>query len=260
MLRNQEERDLDREFARIETWEEFLSRWQSIDTEEEAEGLLFKGVTIPMPFEKESGEIRRRVAFYLKWSEHKNRNIAWATEQIIIKHWLKRVHPNINYGSTHALLLEFLQNQRMSLLKPPYPRFIAEYLLKVYQVSRFGDHPGYKSSKLYEEYRILLESVVYAMLVWGLGYKLASDGFKEAIPIIDGFLQEKKYDAGNALMKISGYGDPLPDLSFPNAQEEIKERAALALLKLRYWVGEGVNEKFNKTKELEKIKERLWKK
>jgi len=260
MLRTKEQRELDREFTQIETWEEFLGRWRAVSTEQEAVGLLYTGTTVswqdrsrcPYPtFE----EVETRVNFYLRWANHKNTAIQTTAQQLLIKHWLRKVHMQAVFVEIHRNLLNFLahlaedQTEILKspfkpdapLLKPPYPRFVSEYLLKMYEVW----HHAYQQERDHAAFQALTEPLVVASCFWGVSYLFARDGNgKSAIPIIEKFLKSREYEPGNVFMKLSGYGDPLADLSCSWAQEEAKERAALALLKMRYWFAGGVKEKF----------------
>lgn len=251
MLREGEERELDRKFVPIETWEEFLVRWKAIDTEQEAVGLLYAGARIPISpkYPARSEEMEIRVRFYIQWSGYKDSNeIADIAKQVIVKHLLLRVGFMCEHVETYKLLIEFLQKRHKALLRPPYPRFISQYLLPLFNICRSGTGPYYTHGLEYKIMHGLIESVARALLVWGLGYKLAEHGTAECIEVIEEFLRERKCDAGHSLMDISGYGEPIADLSGFGQEEEINKRAALALLKLRYWVGRGVHEKFVRPK------------
>ncbi len=250
MLREEEERELDRQFGSIETWEDFLTRWKAIDTEQEAIGLLYSGARIPISPEYPARfeEIEIRVRFYLQWSNHENQEIANTAKQVIVKHLFARVHLWYGQVETHKLLIEFLQKRDEALLRPPYPRFISQYLLPLFNVCRDGTGPDYTSGREYKVMHEFIKPVARALLIWGLGYKLAEHGTVECIEVIEEFLRERKHEIGHNLMNISGYGEPIADLSGLGQEEEINKRAALALLKLRYWVGEGVHEKLARPK------------
>ena len=91
------------------------------------------------------------------------------------------------------------------------------------------------------------ELVVTTLLNWGLGYVLAEDGLRpEIIWIAERFLAKRGYDPGRVFMEMSGYGEPLEDLSKKISVDEVNKRASMALLKLQYWVGEGVHAKFER--------------
>jgi len=74
MLRTEEQRELDREFTQIETWKEFLERWQAIGTEQEAVGLFYAGAAVLWEdrLYQTVAEVAERVGFYLRWATHKN--------------------------------------------------------------------------------------------------------------------------------------------------------------------------------------------
>lgn len=262
MLREQDERDLDRKFTRIETWDEFLARWQVVDTEQEAVGLLYTGTTI-QPVRKyvhdDVEKVSLWVNFYLKWTAHENEAVACTAQQLVIKHWLRATPLEAKFVNTHHMLLSFLvevaeeQSEAMRpafasppvLFRPPYPRFVSEYLLKVYEVWCREDkyNPEHHQALLG-----LTEPFSAALCSWGLAYVLARDyNGKKTMWAIERFLAQRKYDSGSVFFKLSGHGNPIADLSSSNAQDEVNERAALALLKMQYWFGPGVQEKFDRT-------------
>gem|GEM_PF-2584904 len=261
MLRDETLRKLDRKFTKIETWEEFLQRWNAINTEQEAIGLLHagpalvvKGISAP-----ESDRINEGVKFYLLVGAHENKAVSLAAQQIVIKCWLKKARTTAEYVDVHRALLEFLVlagqqqaeivkqpfNPQSPLLEPPYPRFVSEYLLKVYEVW----HHAHRQERDYEAFQVLTDSLALAACVWGVSYVFARDGNGwKTMPVIEAFLKHRGYDLGKALMSLSGYGEPLAKLSSPSAQEDANKRAALALLKMRYWSGEGVHESFDRSR------------
>ncbi len=257
MLRNETLRKLDRKFTRIETWGEFLQRWNAIDTEQEAIGLLHAGHTLfPEGFHVEPAHLKEGVDFYLLVAAHENKAVSLAAQQLVIKCWLRKAWTGAGYVNVHRILLEFLvlvgQQQAeivkqpfqspVPLLEPPYPRFVAEYLLRVYEVW----HHAHRQECDHAAFQVLTDSLALAACIWGVSYIFARDGagFK-VMPAIQAFLQQRGYELRNALMNLSGYGDPLAKLSFPSVQEEINKRAAFALLKMRYWSGAGVHESFD---------------
>ena len=278
MLREENERDLDRKFVRIETWDEFLGRWRAIDTEEEAVGLLYAGTKI-QPAKRyvhdDMEAIPLRVDFYLRWAIHENETVRMASRQLIIKHWLRATPLEAQFVETHQVLLGFLAkvaeeqclilkeafSAEPPLFQPPYPRFVSQYLLGMHKVWHHREHE--LSDRDHKAFQCLTEPMVKAMCWWGLSYVLSADyRGKETMSAIEGFLERRGYDPGEVLLKISGYGDPISDLSSHSAQDEVKERAAKALLKMRYWFGRGGQEKFDKSlpaiqKRLEKGREAL---
>ncbi len=262
MLRDENQRELDWKFTRFETWEEFLTRWRAVDTEEEAIGLLYAGTKLPYRESyKSAAEVEERVNFYIRWANHENEVIHTTAQQLLIKHWLRKVQMTTEYVKVHQALLKFLveigealalaiqksyfpvsfNEQRFTLLKPPHPRFVAEYLVKMYEV---WHHP-YKQECDYTAFQILTETFAAAACSWGVSYMFARDGNgKPTIHAIEQFLEQRGYDPGKVFLTLSGYGEPLANLSFPGAQQQVSERAALALLKMRYWFGGGVREMF----------------
>jgi len=262
MSKEGRERDLDRKFTKLETWGEFLERWRVIDTEQEAVGLLYAAITVP-PYDvswSEDGviQVRERVDFFLRWATHENEKVKTTARQLVIKHWLQKTPLRKEFKEIHKSLLIFLTQlvealytsemdaprwKRPPLFQPPYPRFVSEYLLKMYEVW----HHAYQQEQDYEAFQTLTTPFTLALCYWGLAYVLARDGrgFK-TMTIVERFLEERRYDPGHVLMEISGHGEPIPDLSFPGAHDSVNKRAALALLKMRYWSGEGVREKFER--------------
>lgn len=259
MLRTEEMRELDREFTKIESWQEFLERWNSIDTEQEARGLLYVGTKVPENdhyWKPESvAELLERVNFYLRWATHTNEIVSTTCKELLVKHWLGTTRMSKEHLEIHKALLGFLTDlareqsellrgpaiSRAPLMAPPYPKFTGKYLLKMYEVwhHEYGHEPDHKA------FQALMEPFVMAACYWGLSYLFARDGNgKPAIKFIEKFLKERDYAPGKALMKISEGGSP-SDLSFPGSHDELKRNAALALLKMRYWFGGGVSEKFD---------------
>lgn len=262
MLRDDKDRDMGRPFITIETWEEFLNRWRRADTEGEAVGLLYEGVRVPIPkcewVRDEAPFFLERVQFYLKWAGHKNQRVSNTAKQLLIKHWLRKVHWfKKEYLETHRLLLDFLVclareasprwvDRRPEILQPPYPRYVSKYLVEFFEP---WHHSGgaFWSEEDHQALQSLTDLFATALCFWGMSFVLARDyRGKDAVPAIKRFLEERDYEAGKAFMTISGHGEPEPDLSFLGAQERVNTCAALALLKIQYWIGDGVKEKFER--------------
>lgn len=248
---------VERKFSRIETWEEFLTKWEAVETEEEAVGLLYGGANV-FPFGPDKGFdidskgdiVKERIAFYLDCARCSNETIATVAQQIIIKSWLKRVIVSwVGYFSGYLeatnMVLEFLQNPSEAILKPPYPRFVAEWLLPLHEEWRYGTHSTYRTGKSYLALQDLTKLIVKVLCVWGLGYVLARDGLRpETIPMIKEFLDEQGYEPGKIFMEISGYGDAPSDLSSSEGKKNVGYIAACAFLKLKFWVGGGFTANF----------------
>lgn len=253
MLRTEEERELDRTFTCIETWEEFLTRWRAIGTEEEAAGLLYAGtkvaahthlhVSSTLPLAQQMVMLAEQARFYVRWASHANQVIAQTAQQLLVKYWMKVAAGWLGHDSFifQQPLLEFLQRCWPGLSGPPYPRFVASYLLAVHKEwhqAPPADPSRTSQGRLRYELRQSTESVVRALLVWGLGYEFGHDldlG-REIRPHIERFLAENGYEAADALREVTYHLEPLshcPDSR--EAKQTASVRAALALLQLQYW-------------------------
>jgi len=261
-MRSKEGKELERTFNRIENWEGFLKKWEEIDTEQEAIGLLYAGANIPsdnvFKLKEEGEELERRVKFCLQEADYKNSKIVATTaEQVIVKQWLKQLTPfqlcgyYQGYLNANVMVLRFLQNPRESLTSEPYPRFVSKYLLPLYEIWHHGSAPDYQKGKDFQVFQNYTELIVRVFCAWGLAYVLAQDGLRpEIIPMIKKFLDEKHYDVHDVFMGLSGYGDPPNNLD----RKDILHRAACAYLKLMYWVGDGVVAKFDRLKCIQRLK------
>ncbi|MBI3305021.1 hypothetical protein HYZ80_01695 [Candidatus Parcubacteria bacterium] len=243
--------DRGRVFENIGTWGEFLLDWGRNRTQLGAVGLLYGGTEVPISattLEERAREIARRLDFYLKWALQEewaaepNTAVAVTSQQLIVKHWLKvlmRAADDCFCGS-HQLLLAFLHTRWPSLLAPPYPRFVAEYLSEICHVWQFGD-PARRDIRL--PIQNLTDFVVPALCVWGLGYRLAEDHARpDAADMISVWLRYRSYDLSSAMQHISGCGRPWVDLRLDvdEVDEEANIRATLALFKLRHQAGKDV--------------------
>lgn len=245
MLRSTDDRDLARTFSRIETWEEFLKRWEAIDTEQEAVGLLHAGTSLLSGSSDHrkshsSAELARRTRFYLQWSEHTNDTIATIAQQLVVKKWLEDAGHRVNrmeLTELHHELLTFLGTRRPALTKPPYPRFIATYLTKVFEPWNLSPKLPDEKGKLALALRPLGEVLVCALCAWGLAPLLAHGGgdFPEKIALLERYFKGNQLDAEHTLMDICNYGPPPADFSAEITGEDALTRAGHALLKLRYW-------------------------
>lgn len=263
MPQEENKKELDRKFTKLGTWEEFATLWGTVGTEDEAASLLHTGTKVPYQNSYEpAAEVEKRVNFYLLWSNHENETVRATAQQLLIRHWLRQARMTTEYARVHQALLKFLikigeplalaikesyfpidssNERRFALLKPPHPRFVAEYLAKIYKVW----FSSYQQEKDYLAFRVFTEDFAIAACSWGVPYMFAESGQgKSTIPVIEQFLKKRGYDPGKVFMTLSGYGEPLADLSFPGAQDKVKERAACALLKMRYWFGGGVQETY----------------
>ncbi|MDD2696689.1 MAG: hypothetical protein PHE52_00825 [Candidatus Pacebacteria bacterium] len=241
--------------SRIETWEQLVARCKAVVTEEEAVGLLYSGMDVPYAgkYGGTSEERLTRVNFYLGGLKHVNEKIAATCGQLIIKRCLKELKCClVGYDNgcleTTNKVLEFLQKPNEDLLKPPYPRFVSEYLLPLHEEWRHGRRPDYGKDKGHQLLQGSTRLIVRALCAWGLGYVLANDGLRpETIPMIKEFLDERGYETGKVFFKISGYGEPPADLSGTSGAEEVNFTAACAFLKLMFWVGGGFRAEFIRT-------------
>jgi len=241
--------------SRIENWEQFVERCKAVVTEEEAVGLLYSGMDVPYTgkYGATSEERLTRVNFYLGGLKNPNEKIAATCGQLIIKRCLKALKGcMVGYDKgcleTTNQILQFLQKPGEELLKPPYPRFVAEYLLPLHEEWRHGTHSDYQRGKGYQALQGSTELIVRALCAWGMGYILARDGLRpEVIPVIKEFLDERGYETGKVFFKISGDGEPPANLSGIPGAEEINFTAACAFLKLMFWVGGGFKAQFIRT-------------
>ncbi|MFA6588569.1 MAG: hypothetical protein WCT08_05895 [Patescibacteria group bacterium] len=241
MLRDDTKRDLDRTFTRIETWDEFKKRWNAIDTEEEAIGLLHSGTIIPpfdytVPILERDSEIEKRVDFYLLFAGHVNPKISTLCQQLIVKHWLKKLMPPglafyLGYFKAHKKILQFLGQTHNSLQEAPYPRFVAAYLLPLHEEWKHGSSPEYKNGQAHKHLRELTNLLINALCVWGLAYALEYDGDQDGVIAgIEQFLAQRQYDVNEALLHLWG-SDKSPERLI---DKDANLAAARTLLGIRY--------------------------
>lgn len=243
MLRAEKQRELDRAFTRIESWEEFFTRWNAIDTEQEATGLLYAGADLLLPSYGDQGRpaaLRKRIDFYLHWAQHTNEAVSTIAQQVIVKRWLHTASNHLtvlDLVDVQGRLLELLGTRRPCLLKPPYPRFIAAYLTPVFEAWNRFPSPTDSYGKLSLALRPHGTQLVRALCVWGLAELLARGGgdFPEKINLLEGYLASIGFDVEHAVMKVLDCGPLSEDRSAPIYEERANTQAALALLKLRYW-------------------------
>lgn len=250
MLRSREDRQgvsqSRRTFTSIETWKEFLKRWEDIDTEEEAIGLLHAGIDIPDRDENFKG----RIAFYIQVSGYENNKVAVCAEQLIVSRWLKHLSINTIHISNRLegaiLVLEFLDLLRTSLLGAPYPRFVAEFLSGIHRVWSTGISPRYQQGAEYIGLQSHTPIIVRALCIWGMGHLLGTNVRRETIPYLKKHLDQNNPKAvEEVFMHLTDGCAPPPTLDSVGAVEISVSNAARALLKLEYWVGDGVEAKYD---------------
>ncbi|HSX42149.1 MAG TPA: hypothetical protein VLE93_02240 [Candidatus Saccharimonadales bacterium] len=126
------ERELLRTFKRLDKWSDFLDLWPQVDTEEEANSLLFVGTKILLSTTlldaKAFLEVSERADFYLTISNHSNRTLATTAQQLIVKYLLPQAQTENSWAELHLKFLKFLEEPLTSLYEPPYPRFVHQYL------------------------------------------------------------------------------------------------------------------------------------
>ncbi len=211
MVKKRQRPDYGRTFSKLENWDEFLSLWEKASTEEEAIGLLYGATSLELysvnrvwcpnhtQHCSQSQYFDRIVDFYTLWADHSNHNVSRVAEQMIVKSWLRvagREAGNIHFVGIHLRLLFFLETKRNSLLRPPYPRFVADYLFKLNQAltPRLVEEC--------EEFAEIAHSMVLPLLQWGLAHYIASDAIRYALYLheIKEFLNERDYDLANVLL------------------------------------------------------------
>jgi len=257
MLRTKEERarvnETQRTFTTIESWDEFLERWEDIDTVQEAIGLLYAGATIfPFdnrtrcsPAEQEDKELLNRMEFYREISDQSNKQIAEVAEQVLVKGLLDKILIIGRIKSFCAVIsaLEFLEKPRESLRYPPYPRFVSQFLVSIHELWSVGVNPEYVRGVDHQNLQPHTRVIVRTLCAWGLGYLLGCNVKRKAIPFLKEYLDEVAPKAvKDVFMNLSGHGEPPTRLDSENAIRG----AACSLLKLQYWIGDGVNAKYDR--------------
>jgi hypothetical protein len=241
MLRTTNDRDLARTFSRIETWEEFLTRWKTIDTEQEAIGLLH-AIDVLLGGDGYATQVEpiEAIRFYLRWSRHENTSIATVSEQLVVKSGLRAAYPGnlkLEMVELHGELLAFLGEDRPTLRKPPYPRFIIRYLTSMLDA---WNHPR----NVRDRWGIFSEALqphghafVRALCTWGLAPAFAAGhgDFPEKIELLAAYLEQEKVDVPHTLMEICEDRPPPANFSGENLQQELQTQAAHALIKLQAW-------------------------
>lgn len=234
----------------IADFEEFSRRCHALHTVQEKVGLLFGGTDVE-PFANEnltseevkSDMIERWVKFYIRESSHKNKNIAKTAQRIIARHWLARM-PSwkamyTGYLAAIQQVLKFLEEPMWGLYDPPHPRLVSEWLLALHEEWECGSHPihqgGDAARKALQGSEGFDKLLVNALCSWGLAYVLAkNDSRRDVIPHIEAFLRERGYNPAEALLGISGTGEPLSRLNSRAINDDISQVAARALLKLEF--------------------------
>jgi len=224
-----------------DNWETYLKSWDRVRTAEEAAGLLYAGVSHEMFRHLEyhqqmcvlsaqeraahDKELKKRLEFYLAWAKSElNPAIAIVAQQIIVKYWMRICKSSLTPGSINFLLIDFLRNIYLSLMKPPYPRFVGEYLLWL-----FEERPE----------AFFISTSVPMFINWGMGYILANKNETTLIPYIEAFLN-KDYDAERFILNSLEPEKCEPLNSLEGSGAVCQNRAGRALIKLKMRAGYGL--------------------
>lgn len=152
------------------TWTEFLEKWESAYTVPEAIGLLYAAIDAeeaPYSRERHLEVLRARIRFFIEAGETQCGKIAAVAQQLIVKRILQQVAPVYpEYREMNQMLLVFLGTRHESLLLPPYPCFIAEYLGKAARV--WND----TRSGIIFRHGEIQAALIDALLAWGLVHLL----------------------------------------------------------------------------------------
>lgn len=231
----------ERRFPPLRDWPHFLERWEAVDTEEEAIGLLYAGASIGTNFllspEMQHHAAGERVDFYLHWAEHDERRIRLTAQQVIVKGLLKggAIPVRADTVPAHRALLGFLREPRSALRLPPYPRFAANYILGILN---FWEKPRTASdAEVHAALRVLpADEVLWPVMSWGHGWTLALHGERagDITPVIERFLLHHCYDWETFFRRGRDSSDIIEDLSQPEVHLRLCDRAAWSLLKLRF--------------------------
>ncbi|MDO8558632.1 MAG: hypothetical protein Q7S09_05665 [bacterium] len=236
---------VERGFPRL-TWERLEWQWRDGQlSREEAESLLYAGTKIEIPDEEEVQYVQRgdhtpeeildhRVRFYIKIGRSMDDAVAAVAQQLIVKHWLREVARRFpGWNGLHELLISlFIKGVPQNLAKPPYPRFVANYLLDVY--GRWLKSSFEKDAS----HARALDHFAEALITWGLGHHLgrvaSSPGAVVHLRRITELLENSLigFDMRLLDLSIKNEGREIADFSDCEVEKEIKKRAALALLKI----------------------------
>jgi hypothetical protein len=143
-------------------------------------------------------------------------------------------------------ILTFLEQPSHSLLSPPYPRFVGQFMKPLHQIWRCGACPDWQNGRDYIFIQQHTRLVVRVLCSWGLGFLLAEDkSHPEVIPYLIEFLTERKPidDIVGKVFLSLATTEEFCDLSRAEAKEQTEVVAAKALLKLQWLMGENTQTK-----------------
>jgi hypothetical protein len=228
---------INREPPSIQTWEQFLERWEAIGSQEEATGLLYA----PIGF-KDKRSLVEQVDFYLVLAVGQGK-VARVARQVIVKHWLRECnfYP-ATMADLHIRLVEFLNERHPDLLSAPYPRFITKYLREVSMKWYFGNQQT--ARELEKRLQSATRQLIFALLTWGVTEPFVSHFYtrREIIPLVEEFVRRHLVDPGISLGEFPSENKaPIERFSTDrDARDEIWTRADRTLLYLLYRSGVGV--------------------
>ncbi|MBI2625883.1 hypothetical protein HYW68_02445 [Candidatus Parcubacteria bacterium] len=126
-------------------------------------------------------------------------------------------------------------------MKPPYPRFIRDYLMGLWDTWFSG--PGLALARLFDLKRPahewkLFDRVIHAFVTWGLGNRLTGNRevAAEVIPRLTALLADHGFNPASIFVGLPTAYDPIEDLSYGIARVERDTlvRASASLLALQY--------------------------
>ncbi|MBI4085037.1 MAG: hypothetical protein HY432_00835 [Candidatus Liptonbacteria bacterium] len=191
--------------------------------------------------EKKSQSVGQWVRFYIQEGGNLNAKVARTAQQVLVQHWFRHLDPEKmmypGYLAAAREALEFLKEPKFGIYDPPYPRFVSEWLLALHKEWECGCRPDYQGG---DAARRTLQSspgfdelLIGALCAWGLAYVLGKKNSRPGVlRHIENFLEERHYSAVDALMQISGTGEPLSHLNSRAVEDDINRVAAYAFIKL----------------------------
>jgi hypothetical protein len=248
----------EREFTPILTWCSFLRNWEEVKTEPAAIGLLHIGSGINQYQQENPPDevfcLYAQVPFYLDVAERADEMGTVAQQQIVtglLRKASALAWDNPLAIDAHKRLVKFLGFRHETLVKPPYPRFISEFLWQAFHKWRGAHarvvHEAYKSLRT-EDWP--LGPLANALLTWGAADALTFQEIcadrkqreedisedaqaQEIFPIIDAFLKERYASvptsiancAAGALLK--DHAKPITNLYDESQRAEAWRRACL---------------------------------
>jgi hypothetical protein len=233
---------------KIRSWNEFGFAWEKYCIcEAAAIGLLYEGAALPIPEKDDraptdyknnsSGLTAERVDFFLAAAMATYKNSERITEvaaQQLVRHLLAPALANCELTDAHGKIIAFLKKKPASLLRPPYPRLIAQYLSSVF------NHCDSEISKLspgqMHEVFAFYKKLTGAMCTWGLSYELAyAETFKVSHSIYQ-FLCSMNTPISTQIRAtfLPWEKSLIEDHTAKNVREELCGRAIIAFLQRKY--------------------------